>query len=145
MYPEGSRRAFLARLAGWQLTFLALSFPAYSRRPTEFSADENAKKEVKAEEVYEPGGAVTAPKLTHYVEPEFSPRSKEAYVEGIVKISTVVDTDGLATASRVTSGLNAEEDRTALEALQKWKFKPGTKNGQPVKVRVTVEVEFHLL
>lgn len=79
------------------------------------------------------------------MEPEFSPKSKEAYVEGVVKISTVVDTDGSPTAYRVTSGLNAEEDRTAVEALKKWKFKPGTKNGQPAKVRVTVEVEFHLL
>jgi TonB family protein len=46
---------------------------------------------------------------------------------------------------RVTNGVSAEEDRTAMEALKQWRFRPGTKNGQPVNVRVTVEVDFHLL
>jgi TonB family protein len=95
--------------------------------------------------VYEPGGDVKPPKLVHYVEPQFSPSAKEAYVEGTVKISTVVTTDGIATQFRIVSGLNSEEDKTAVEALKQWKFQPGTKAGQPVKVRVTVEVDFHLL
>jgi protein TonB len=79
------------------------------------------------------------------VEPAFSPKSKEAYVEGTVKISTVVTTAGAATKLQVLSGLNAEEDRTALEAVKQWKFAPGTLKGQPVNVRVTVEINFHLL
>jgi outer membrane biosynthesis protein TonB len=32
-----------------------------------------------------------------------------------------------------------------MEALRQWKFEPGTKAGEPVNVRVTVEVEFQLL
>jgi TonB family protein len=95
--------------------------------------------------VYEPGGDVRPPKLVHYVEPAFSPSSKEAFVEGTVKISTVVTREGWATNLKVTSGLNAAEDRTAVEAVKQWKFQPGTKAGQPVNVRVTVEVTFHLL
>ncbi len=95
--------------------------------------------------MYEPGGDVKPPKLLHYVEPAFSPKSKEAYVEGTVKISTVVTVEGIATKLQVVSGLNAEEDRTAVEALKQWKFQPGTKNGQSVNVKVTVEVSFHLL
>ena len=96
-------------------------------------------------EVYEPGGDVKPPKLVHYVEPAFSSSSKEAFVEGVVRISTVVTPDGVPTELRVTRGLNSEEDRTAVEAVSKWRFQPGTKSGKPVHVRVTVEVEFHLL
>lgn len=96
-------------------------------------------------QVYEPGGDVKPPKLIHYVEPDFSPSSNEAYVEGTVKISTIVTTDGDPTECRVVSGLSAEEDRTALEALKKWKFAPGTKSGKPVRVKVTIEIDFHLL
>lgn len=59
-------------------------------------ADENKQKEqsknASAAEVYEPGPAVKAPKLVHYVEPEFSANSKDAFVEGVVKVSTVVTT-----------------------------------------------------
>lgn len=95
--------------------------------------------------VFEPGGPVRAPKLIHYVEPEFSGASKEAFVEGTVKISTVVTTDGMPIKCEVVTGLNAEEDRTAVAALKQWRFKPGTRDGKPVNVHVTVEVAFHLL
>ncbi|HZQ51546.1 MAG TPA: energy transducer TonB [Bryobacteraceae bacterium] len=97
------------------------------------------------EKVYDPGGDVKPPKLVHYVEPQFSSSAKEAFIEGTVKISTVVTTDGIATQFHIVSGLNSEEDRTALDALKQWKFQPGTKAGKPVKVKVTVEVDFHLL
>jgi len=95
--------------------------------------------------VYEPGGDVKPPKLTHYVEPAFSSSSKEAFVEGTVKISTVVTTEGRPTDLHVVSGLNSQEDRTAVDAVTEWRFQPGTKNGRAVKVKVTVEVDFHLL
>ncbi len=86
-----------------------------------------------------------APKLIHYVEPEFSGASKEAFVEGVVKISTVVTVEGVASRCQVVSGLNAEEDKTAVAALKQWRFKPGTRDGKDVNVHVTVEVAFHLL
>jgi TonB family protein len=95
--------------------------------------------------VYEPGGDVKSPRLVHYVEPAFSSSSKEAFVEGTVKISTVVTTDGKPTEAHVVKGLNSDEDHNAMEAVMKWRFDPGTKKGKPVKVRVNVEVDFHLL
>lgn len=112
-------------------------------------ADDNKSKEQAKDnsgaEVFEPGSGVKAPKLIHYVEPEFSPNSKEAFVEGVVKVSTVVSSDGTVSACQVLRGLNAEEDRTALKAVKLWRFQPGTKDGKPVNVRVTVEIEFHLM
>ena len=110
-----------------------------------FCGSVQAVGEQESSEVFEPGGPVRAPKLIHYVEPEFSPASKEAFVEGTVKISTVVTSDGMPTKCQVVAGLNTEEDRTAVEALKQWRFKPGTKEGKPVNVHVTVEVAFHLL
>jgi TonB family protein len=103
--------------------------------------DKPAQKDV----VYQPGGEVKSPKLIHYVEPAFSSSSKEAFVEGVVRISTVVKSDGVPSDIHVSKGLNSEEDQKAVDAVGKWRFQPGTKNGQPVNVRVTVEVEFHLL
>ncbi|MGH9584581.1 MAG: energy transducer TonB [Bryobacteraceae bacterium] len=106
------------------------------------AASDSAKNGGK---VYEPGGDVTPPKLIHYVEPAFSDSSKDAYTEGTVRILTVVTRDGIPTDLHVTSGLNADADRTALDAVKQWRFQPGLKNGRPVNVRVTVEVAFHLL
>ena len=98
-----------------------------------------------SEQVYSPGGDVKPPKLTHYVEPEFSSSSNEAFVDGVVKIEAVVTREGLPSNLKILSGLNAQEDKTAIEAVKQWRFRPGTKGDQPVKVRVTVEVDFHLL
>lgn len=138
MYLNSSRRKFCKRLMASALAFAC---------ETDLAAgdDKRSSKDDADEKVYEPGGDVKPPKLVHYVEPQFSSSAKEAFIEGSVKISTVVTTGGIATEFHIVSGLNSEEDKTAVDALKQWKFEPGTKAGRPVKVRVTVEVDFHLL
>ena len=131
MYLLADRRAFLRSL----VLASATSGQAFSQN--------GAAKE--DDPVYEAGGDVKPPKLIHYVEPEFSPSSKEAYVEGTVKLSTVVTVEGRPTQSKVVSGLSTEEDRTAMDALEKWKFQPGSKDGKAVCVHITVQIDFHLL
>ena len=95
--------------------------------------------------VYTPGGDVKPPKVIHYVEPSFSDASKEAFVEGVVKLKTTVTPEGLPSDIEVTRGLNAEEDRTAVDAVKQWRFQPGTKAGEAVHVRVSIEIAFHLM
>ena len=139
MYLYANRRGFLLALA-------AASF-AGSAWPTPSLQDDKTKAPQKQgdDPVYDSGGEVAAPKLLHYVEPKFSPSSSEAYVEGTVKLSTVVTTEGKTRDSRVVSGLTAEEDRRAIDALKQWTFKPGTRGGKPVNVRMSVQIDFHLL
>jgi periplasmic protein TonB len=137
VYLRPHRRAFLLALAALCL-----------RRDSGANTDDQTTKDRDNTDdpIFEPGGEVKPPKLIHYVEPEFSPSSsKEAYVEGTVKISTVVGKDGKPTECRIASGLTAEEDRTALEALKQWTFRPGTKADKPVRVRIIVQIDFHLL
>lgn len=143
MSSDSSRRGFSRILArSFAAVFLCKNVWADDSAA---KSDKEAKSEDSNDKIYEPGGDVKSPKLVHYVEPAFSPSSKEAFVEGTVKISTVVTREGVATNLHVTSGLNTEEDKTAVEAVKQWKFEPGTKAGQPVNVRVMVEVTFHLL
>jgi len=144
VYPN-AKREFSHRLTGLLCVALLFAGALCAADDQVAKSEKDAKAEGGSETVYEPGGDVKPPKLVHYVEPAFSPSSKEAYVEGTVKISTVVTREGVATNLRVTSGLNAEEDQTAIDAVKQWKFQPGTKAGQPVNVHVNVEVTFHLL
>ena len=46
---------------------------------------------------------------------------------------------------RVIRSLGLGLDEKAIQAVQKWKFVPGKKDGIPVKVRATVDVNFRLL
>lgn len=138
-----STRRNLFRTVTIAVVLGARQLPLYARDDDKKEAEKTASPADDA--VYEPGGDVKPPKLVHYVEPAFSSSSKEAFVEGTVKISTVVTEDGKPSASKVVKGLNADEDRTAMEAVEQWRFDPGTKDGKPVKVRVNVEVDFHLM
>jgi len=35
-------------------------------------------------------------------------------------------------------------DENAIEAVKSWKFEPAMKDGQPVRVEIAIEVNFHL-
>lgn len=122
------------------------SFGVCALAKTDDSASKD-KKSIKsdADPIYEPGGEITRPKLVHSVEPAFSTKSNEAFIEGTVTVSAVVTTHGVLTDMQVLKGLSAAQDRSALDALKEWRFEPGTKDGKAVNVRVKIQVDFHLL
>jgi len=145
VYSDSGRRAF-TRTGLWALLIAAVQTMQAGDEPAKDNRDRKDTGKVSSQDpVYQPGGDINSPKLIHYVEPSFSSSSKEAFIEGVVRISTVVTSEGRPADLHVLSGLNSEEDRTAVEAVTQWRFRPGSKNGKPVNVRVTVEVEFHLL
>ena len=45
---------------------------------------------------------------------------------------------------RVIKGVGLGLDEQALEAIDRWRFRPGSKDGNPVTVSATIEVNFKL-
>ncbi len=95
--------------------------------------------------VYAVGNGVTQPSLISKVDPEYSEEARKAKYNGTVTLSIVVNTDGKAEEIKVTKSIGMGLDEKAIEAVQKWKFKPGMKSGVAVKTRAVVEVNFRLL
>jgi len=95
--------------------------------------------------VYRAGGEVSSPALITKVEPEYSEEARKAKYSGVVRLSVVIDEHGVPTDIHVTGPLGLGLDEKAVEAVQKWRFRPGLKNGKPVKVRASIEVSFRLL
>ncbi len=95
--------------------------------------------------VFRVGGGVTAPVLLYKVEPEYSEEARKAKFQGTVVLYVEVDTTGKAVNPRVVRSLGLGLDEKAIEAVRKWKFKPGLKDGKPVTVAATIEVNFRLL
>ena len=60
-------------------------------------------------------------------------------------IKLVVDEHGLPQNIVVTQGLGLGLDERAVEAVKKWRFRPGTQNGKPVAMPAIVQVTFRLL
>jgi TonB family protein len=93
---------------------------------------------------YRIGGGVTAPTVTHKVEPEYSKEAARARFEGTVILFVVVDQDGKPTNLKVIRPLGLGLDQKAIEAVEQWRFKPGMKEGRPVAVQATIEVNFRM-
>jgi periplasmic protein TonB len=100
----------------------------------------------RAQEVFTPGTGVTLPVVVHEVKPDYTAEAKAARIQGTVLLATVVLADGnvgdvtVARSLDTTYGL----DQQAVNAAKQWTFKPGTKDGKPVAVRVNIELKFTL-
>lgn len=95
--------------------------------------------------VYRAGGNVSAPSVIFQVEPEYSEEARKAKYSGMVVLSVIVDTEGYARDVRVVKSLGMGLDEKAAEAVRKWKFRAGRKDGKPVNVRARIQVYFRLL
>ena len=91
------------------------------------------------------GPGVTAPKPIRRPEPTYSPEARSAGVQGSVLLEIVIDEQGLPTWIRTLSPLGYGLDERAQECIKTWRFQPGLKNGVPVKILATIEVNFRLL
>jgi len=92
------------------------------------------------------GNGVSTPVPVFHPDPTYTAEAMRAKVQGTVLLTGVVDTNGRFTDARVVQsldrafGLDDEAVRTALT----WTFKPGMKDGKPVRVFITIEMQFTL-
>jgi TonB family protein len=94
---------------------------------------------------YKIGGGVSAPVPVFRPEPEYSEEARKAKWQGAVLLQLVVDENGVPQEIKVVRSLGLGLDQKAIEAVQKWRFKPGLKDGKPVPVSANIEVNFRLL
>lgn len=91
-----------------------------------------------------PPPCAIAPTAIHAPNPEYSEDARNARIEGIVILWTIVGVDGRAHDIRVTRVLGHGLDEQAIGTLKQWTFKPGTSDGVPVPVAVNVQINFRL-
>ncbi len=95
--------------------------------------------------VYRIGAGVGAPSLTQKIEPEYTDEARAAKLTGTVALYIEIGPDGVARNARVLRGLGLGLDENAIDAVAQWHFKPATKDGEPVAVMATVEVNWKLM
>jgi TonB family protein len=62
---------------------------------------------------------------------------------GTVALDVVLLEDGRPRIVRVLRSVSPELDEAAVQTFERWRFSPAMRNGVPVKVRLTAEVNFH--
>ena len=93
---------------------------------------------------YKVGDGVSAPVLLNKVEPRYTEPAREAKIQGTVVLTVVVGVDGFARDVKVARSLDRGLDDSAIQSVLQWIFKPGEKDGKPVDVQATVEINFKL-
>lgn len=87
---------------------------------------------------------VSQPVPIYTPEAEFSDEARRQKFQGVCMISVIVDAQGNPQSPRVVRWLGMGLDEKALQAVLRYRFKPAKKDGKPVAVRMTVEVNFRL-
>lgn len=93
----------------------------------------------------EPGSAgdgVSAPVAVSKVDPAYPAALMHDRIEGVVVLYAVIHSDGSVGEVRVLQGVDDTLDENARNALQKWHFRPGTKNGAPVDLEAVIRIPF---
>jgi TonB family protein len=95
---------------------------------------------------YRPGNGVETPKLIREVKPQYTAQAMRAKIQGEVLLECIVQPDGSVGNIRVVRSLDSAFglDQEAIKAARQWRFAPGTKQGEPVPVLVTIAIAFTL-
>src|SRR5215472_16951764 len=94
--------------------------------------------------IYSVGDGVSSPRVIYKPEPDYSDEARKIRLQGVVVVSAVVAPDGRPTRLRIARSLGMGLDEKALEAVNRWRFEPARKAGQPVAVQISIEVDFHI-
>lgn len=116
------------RRAGFLISFLALSF---------FSGAQTVDSPRPVDE------ATARKNLLNHLEPVYPPIAKAARVQGTVEIAVVIDAAGKVHSEKALSG-PAMLRQAALDAVQKWTFKPFHLDGATAAVSALFTIPFQI-
>lgn len=90
------------------------------------------------------GAGVTNPTLILQVKPRYTADAMRLRIQGSAWVECVVMPDGTVGDARIMRSLDAKFglDDEAIAAAKQWRFRPGTLNGKPVPVVVTIQLDF---
>jgi TonB family protein len=87
-------------------------------------------------------GQLSAPDAIQKSDPGYPIELMRANVQGVVTLYAVIHSDGTVGDIRVLTSPDDRLDALAKSALARWKFRPATKDGQPVALEAVVMIPF---
>ncbi len=85
---------------------------------------------------------VACPVPVEKADPKYPPELIKEHVKGQVVLYAIVRKDGSVDSIQIVRGLDPQLDHNAIEALERWKFRPGTRAGTPTDFEGVIYVPF---
>lgn len=85
-----------------------------------------------------------APVLKVAVPPDFPYEMRRQAKAGMVDVEYVIDAEGVVVLVRVLGSTHEAFEQPAINAVRKWKYRPGKKGGRAVNTRVQQTIRFNL-
>src|SRR6185436_2577407 len=79
-------------------------------------------------------GELSTPVALSKVDPAYPSDMMKDRIEGVVTLYAVIRADGSVGDIRLLHGFNDRLNENAKVALSRWKFRPATKNGEPIEL-----------
>jgi protein TonB len=81
--------------------------------------------------------------LVHRVQPVYPPLARAARIQGVVELQATISRQGTIEHLQVLQG-HPMLVRAAVEAVQRWRYRPYILNGEPMEVETQITVRFSL-
>lgn len=100
--------------------------------------------ETVTDEAFDVADLEKRPEPVSQVAPAYPAELRKAKVDGVVTLVFVLDETGRVEEPRVENSSRPEFEKPALEAIRKWRFSPGQKDGKAVRTYIRVPMRFRV-
>jgi TonB family protein len=107
--------------------------------------DSHLPSSAAANDIYQiTEGGITVPGVISRAAPVYTDEARAANVKGTVVLYAEITTAGTVENVVVLHKLEKGLDESAVRAVKQWKFSPALKDGRPVAVVLTIEMNFNV-
>lgn len=114
------------------------------QQPTDARPEPTSVARVEPTAVPVAGSEMVPPQLVNMVKPGYPAAAVRVGAEGDVELRLRVSLTGDVVEVEVLRGLKWGLTEEAVKAVKQWKYRPATRNGEPVETTITVSVHFGL-
>ena len=90
-----------------------------------------------------PKGVLSGPEPEVKVDPKYPPTLIKEKVDGNVILYAIIRKDGTVDSIQLVHGIDPVLDKNSMEALSRWVFRPGARDGKPVDLEAVIQIPFH--
>jgi len=115
-----------------------------ARRTALYSLGSTAQVDRLMQTPYKPGHGVSPPRLTYFVDPNFSSEARNEKIGGVCVVGLIVDTTGRPEHIRILRPAGHGLDINAIIAVSQYHFAPAQDGGIAVPVAINIQVNFRV-